>query len=93
MRVAQETFTVITDATLREIAVLLAGMRITLTPEEARGLAGELSKGVHHLGNSGKSHSDSASTGATEGDGRDFSAELRAVKEEMKRNPSFPRTA
>jgi hypothetical protein len=91
MRVAQETFTVITDATLREIAVLLAGMRITLTPEEARGLAGELSKGVHHLGNAGKSHSDV--TGAVEGDGRDFSAELRAVKEEMKRNPSFPRTA
>ena len=91
MRVAQETFTVITDATLREIAVLLAGMRITLTPEEARGLAGELSKGVHHLGNSGKSHSDSSSS--SEGDGRDFSAELRAVKEEMKRNPTFPRTA
>jgi hypothetical protein len=90
MRVAQETFTVITDATLREIAVLLAGMRITLTPEEARGLAGELSKGVHHLGNAGKPHAD---TSAGEGEGRDFSAELRAVKEEMKRNPTFPRTA
>ena len=91
MRVAQETFTVITDATLREIAVLLAGMRITLTPEEARGLAGELSKGVHHLGSSGKSHTESSSAG--DGEARDFSAELRAVKEEMKRNPSFPRTA
>jgi hypothetical protein len=91
MRVSQEIFTVLPDSTLREVSVLLAGMRITMTPEEARTLAGELSKCVQHLGLSGKSHTDTASP--TEGDSRDFSAELRAVKEEMKRNPGFPRTA
>lgn len=90
MRVAQETFTVLTDPTLREVSLLLAGMRITLTAEEARGLAGELSKAVQQLGQSGKAQTHGP---AADGGERDLGAELRAAKDEMKRNPSFSRTA
>jgi hypothetical protein len=90
MRVSQEIFTVLPDSTLHEVSVLLSGMRITFTSEEARDLAGELSKCAQHLGPFRKSHNDA--TRPTEGDSREFSSELRAVKEEMKRNPGVPRT-
>ena len=84
MRVSQETFTVLADSTLREVSVLLAGMRISLTPDEARSMAGELSKCVQHLAQSGKSRNDAATPA---------DADIRQFKDEIKLNPGFPRTA
>jgi hypothetical protein len=50
MRVTQEAFTVLPDTTLREVSVLLAGMRITFTTEEARRLVNAMVKGLETLG-------------------------------------------
>jgi hypothetical protein len=41
--------TILTDTTQREISLLLAGMRITFTVEEARHLARELASGLERI--------------------------------------------
>jgi hypothetical protein len=90
VRVTQETFTVLPDSTLREVSLLLAGMRITLTTEETRRLVSALAKGLQTLG---------VSESRVLGDGKDdravhdFASELRNVKDELKHTPPMPRTA
>ena len=89
MRVTQETFTVLPDSALREVAVLLAGMRITLTTEETRRLVGALAKGLQTLGvNEIRLPGD----GKVDSDVHDFAKELRSVKDELKHTLPMPRT-
>ena len=90
MRVTQEAFAVLPDATLREVSVLLAGMRITLTTEETRRLVSALAKGLQTLGvNEIRLPGDSK----VDSDVHDFAKELRSVKDELKDTPAMPRTA
>ena len=90
MRVTQEAFTVLPDTTLREVSVLLAGMRITLTAEETRRLVGALAKGLQTLGvNENRPLGD----GKVDGDVLRFASELRSVKDELKHTPPISRTA
>jgi hypothetical protein len=49
MRVTQEAFTVIPDPAMRELTILLGGMRITMREGEARLLATELNHGLGRL--------------------------------------------
>jgi len=90
MRVTQEAFTVLPDTTLREVSVLLAGMRITLTAEEARRLVGALDKGLQSLG---VNESRLIDDGKVDSDVHDFAKGLRNVKDELKHTPPMPRTA
>ena len=90
MRVTQEAFTVLPDTTLREVSVLLAGMRITLTTDETRRLVSALVKGLQTLGvNEIRLPGD----GKVDSDVHDFAKELRSVKDELKDTPAMPRTA
>jgi hypothetical protein len=90
MRVTQEVFTVLPDTTLREVSMLLAGMRITLTTEETRRLVSALAKGLQTLGvNEIRLPGD----GKVDSDVHDFAKELRSVKDELKDTPAMPRTA
>jgi hypothetical protein len=49
MRIAKEEFTVLPDAGTREVSVLLAGLRITLSFDEAQGLAKALEGAVKRI--------------------------------------------
>ena len=89
MRVAQEAFTVLRDSTLREVSVLLAGMRITLTTEETRQLVSALAKGLQTLG---VNESRLIDDGKVDSDVHDFAKELRSVKDELKHTLPMPRT-
>ena len=90
MRVTQETFTVLPDSTLREVSVLLAGMRITLTTEETRRLVSALAKGLQTLG---VNETRLLGDGKVDSDAHDFAKELRSVKDELKQTQPMPRTA
>ena len=50
MRVVQEPFTVVPYASQREVAILLAGMRVSFSIDEARHLATELSRALQVVG-------------------------------------------
>ena len=91
MKVLQESFTVVPDATLHEVSVLLAGMRITFNTEETRRLTSELSKALQSLGSIDTRKVTGLSDMTGDGDTRDLGAELRAAKEEMKRVSAIPR--
>ena len=90
MRVMQEAFTVLPDATLREVSVLLAGMRITLTTEETRRLVSALAKGLQTLG---VSESRILGEAKSDGDAHDFPGDLRVGKDELKHTSQIPRSA
>jgi hypothetical protein len=90
MRVTQEAFTVMPDATLREVSVLLAGMRITLTTDETRRLVSALAKGLQTLG---VNESRLLGDGKGDSDPHDFGAELRSAKDDLKHTPQIPRSA
>jgi hypothetical protein len=49
MRIAQENITVISDPRVKEVSVLLAGMRITFDNDEARLLSRELTAAIARL--------------------------------------------
>jgi hypothetical protein len=90
MRVTQETFAVLPDTTLREVSVLLAGMRITFTTEETRRLVSALAKGLQTLG---VNESRFLGDGKLDSDAHDFASEPRKAKDELKHVPPMSRTA
>jgi hypothetical protein len=90
MRVTQEAFAVLPDATLREVSVLLAGMRITLTTEETRRLVSALAKGLQTLG---VNQSHALGDGKVDGDVHDFASGPRNAKDEFKHTPPMSRSA
>lgn len=49
MKITQEIATVLSDAEKRELTVLMGGVRITLTAEEARALGSALNTGLKQL--------------------------------------------
>jgi hypothetical protein len=90
MKVVQESFTVVPDAAAHEVAILLAGMRITFGVDEARRLAADLSKALLALGGEGRK-ANGANGIVAPVESRDIGAELRSAADEMKRVPSLPR--
>src|SRR5262249_34121723 len=61
MKVAQEILTVTTDSSLRELSLIMAGLRITLSENEARLLSRELSNGMRRLNADRGDHPSSSS--------------------------------
>jgi hypothetical protein len=49
MKIMSEPFSVFSDTGSREIHLVLAGLKLTFTEDEARALAGELEKGATRL--------------------------------------------
>jgi len=91
MKVVQEAFTIIPDATLHEVSVVLAGMRISFNSDETRRLVTELSKALQALGSAEARKGMGLSETAAESEMRDITAELRAAKDDSKRIQSIPR--
>jgi hypothetical protein len=62
MKVAQEILTVIADSPLRELSLIVAGLRITFNEDEARLLSRELSNGIGRLNGGRADHFPSPSS-------------------------------
>ena len=58
MRIAQELFTVFANSAAREVVILLGGLRIALSIDEARQLTGQLANGIEEIVQADRSRSD-----------------------------------
>jgi len=80
MKFIQEPFTVLPDVNQREIAVLVAGMRISFTVDEARRLTTELSKVLPAIGGEGRKTTHGTGSGLSD----NVLTELRTAKDDLK---------